>query len=194
MNSQNVLLLIAIGILFVVLLSFMCNEKFSYVNYQSAQNPTKLKINLTNNNNNNNTELETCTPADGNWIKPGTGITSPSQLQSPCCNPPDYKLPESYKTCANYPTEKNPQINKCLDDCCSYVNSQTEFSSTNPYGSYDTSWFPMARCACSLWCYNSKVSHFRKYGTPIHYISGDIAEAETPDTEDYIDPVTGGGL
>jgi hypothetical protein len=44
----------------------------------------------------------------------------------------------------------------------------------------------MARCACSLWCYNQDVPHFKKYGTAVHYISGDLAEARTSDSGDFI--------
>jgi hypothetical protein len=185
MKSETVLLIIAFCILMVVLFLFVCKETFAYVNYKSEYDntPKNLSINLTSNDTNNDV-LTTCTPRDGNWIKPGTGITSRSVLNSPCCNPPDYRLPENYKTCNNYESETNPQLKRCLETCCKYVNTQI--------GSYDQSWYPMARCACSLWCYNSKEPHFSKYGTAVHYISGDIAEAETPDTPDFINPVTGG--
>lgn len=125
-----------------------------------------------------NTGLLTCVPTDGQWSKPNVGKFSRSGLNSPCCQPPDYPLASSYTTCDNIDDETNPSIKKCLSDCCKYANNQANMM--------DPSWYSMARCGCSLWCNNAKVPHFSKYGTAVHYISGDIAEAQTSDSANFI--------
>jgi hypothetical protein len=123
--------------------------------------------------------VQTCTPSDGVWSRPDPS-TGRQVLASPCCQPPDFGLPDSYKTCENSGDEQNPEIRACLEHCC-------KFRDTN-YKYYDPSWYGMATCGCSLYCYNSGVPHFRKYGDPVHYLSGDIAEQNTPDTGGFIDP------
>lgn len=112
-----------------------------------------------------------CLPSNGNWTKDGGG------LNSPCCQPPDYKIHDSsYKTCQNYKEESDPTIRACLENTCKYVASQSAF--------YDPSWTPMGICASSLCCYNFKNPHFKKFGTCPHYISGDPAEATAPDSQE----------
>jgi hypothetical protein len=83
----------------------------------------------------------------------------------------------SIKTCDDVLDDNDP-LQKCVQDCCNYAIGEAN--------NYDVSWYPMARCACSLWCYNQDVVHFKKYGTAIHYITGDIAEAETSDQPGFI--------
>lgn len=110
----------------------------------------------------------TCDPADGMWSKDG-------KLGSPCCQPPHYNLNDSsYKTCANYKEESDPQIRACLESTCKYVDSQSAF--------FDPSWAPMAKCASSLCCYNMKNPHFAKHGSCSLYIHGEKSVANTPDT------------
>lgn len=129
------------------------------------------------------TSLSTCVPPDGVWSTPMTGQQGRSTLNSPCCQPPNYELASisskgtPMKTCDDKLDSSDP-IQKCVQDCCNYAASEAN--------NYDVSWYPMARCACSLWCFNQDVSHFKKYGTAVHYISGDIAEAETGDQPDFI--------
>lgn len=127
---------------------------------------------------NTETELDTCAPSDGRWSIPGAGSQGRSKLNSPCCNYPNYKLASDYKTCNNASEETNEKKRRCLEQCCLFTNNQS--------GNYDSSWYPMAQCACSLWCNNPEVNHFRKYGTAIHYISGDLATAKTSDSGDFI--------
>lgn len=124
------------------------------------------------------TTLETCTPSDGVWSTPETGQSGRSTLKSPCCDPnTGYKLATNYKTCDDKLDPSN-QIESCIQKCCANANAEAN--------NYDSSWFPMARCACSLWCYNKDVIHFKKYGTAVHYITGDLAEAKTSDSGDFI--------
>lgn len=122
------------------------------------------------------TDLSTCTPANGVWSIPGANMAI-SKLNSPCCQPPSYSVAKNMKTCDDDLDTSDP-IQKCIKDCCD--NAATEANN------YDVSWYPMSRCACSLWCYNQSVPHFKKYGTAIHYISGDIAEAQTSDVGGFI--------
>lgn len=116
-----------------------------------------------------------CVPSDGVWSVDDPEAPRGKRLNSPCCQAPDYKiLDPRYKTCANYSSESDASIQKCLADCCKNASAEKD--------RYDPSWYPMAQCGCSLWCYNSKVPHFAKHGTAVHYIEGDIAEVNTPDT------------
>ena len=109
-----------------------------------------------------------CIPADGVWSKDG-------QLAGPCCVPSNYQIYDSsYKTCQNYNNEPDPIKKNCLANCCKFALDQAS--------NYDPSWAPMAQCACSLCCNNADEPHFSKFGTCVHYISGDKAEAETPDS------------
>nr|QBK87305.1 MAG: hypothetical protein LCMAC201_02150 [Marseillevirus LCMAC201] len=128
------------------------------------------------------TSLSTCVPPDGQWSIPDADKFGRSKLKTPCCQPPDYKVASNYKTCDDTLNRNNP-IEKCIATCCSNAASEA--------ANYDTSWYPMARCACSLWCYNQNIPHFRKYGTAVHYITGDIAEAQTDDDPGFIG--SGGG-
>lgn len=134
-----------------------------------------------------NKDLTTCAPSDGVWSTPDSDNLGRSKLRSPCCQPSDYKLPKNYKTC-NDDLNINDPTEACIDRCCDYVDDQRL--------NYDVSWYPMAKCACSLWCYNQDVAHFNKWGTAQHYVTGDIAEARTKDTGDYIgggrDGISGG--
>ena len=125
------------------------------------------------------TGLETCVPPGGMWSTPGTGIAGRSSLASPCCQPPLYELgrEKPYKTCNDNLSLSDP-TEKCVAECC--ANAALEANN------YDPSWYPMARCACSLWCYNQQVPHFKKYGTAVHYITGDLAEAQTSDSPNFI--------
>lgn len=112
--------------------------------------------------------VSTCRPADGAWSRDG-------RLAGPCCVPPDYKIYDpSYKDCSNFATELDKTKKACLENCCKFCKSQEK--------NYDPSWGPMCRCACSLCCNNADDPHFSKFGTCVHYISGDPAEAETPDS------------
>lgn len=130
--------------------------------------------------------IDTCVPPDGMWSTPGTGIGGRSSLASPCCQPPTYQLgkEQDYKTCSDNLDLSNP-TEKCVAECC--ANASVEANN------YDPSWYPMARCACSLWCYNQQEPHFRKYGTAVHYITGDLAEAQTSDSRNFIGGGDGGG-
>ena len=200
MNNQTVLLLIAIGVLIAVLFVIPSNESFgseipyvplqqhlmtaeSSVNCQQTPNAPACKP--TPSVNPVSTSLDTCEPTDGQWSIPGTQ-GGRSKLNTPCCQPPDYKLAKTasvfgqsvqYKTCDDN-LDMNNAIEKCVANCCSDANSEAN--------NYDASWYPMARCACSLWCYNQNVPHFKKYGTAVHYITGDIAEAQTSDSGAFI--------
>lgn len=197
MNSTTVLLLIAIGIVITVLLIVPSGENFEYGSYVPYQPSMADLLTAESSVDCSKTpeapacqplppvdpvgkELATCAPADGQWSTPGTGAQGRSTLNSPCCQPPDYKVAKNYKTCDDQLDPNNP-LDKCIAECC--ANAATEANS------YDTSWYPMARCACSLWCHNKDVPHFKKYGTAVHYITGDLGEAKTSDSGDFI----GGG-
>jgi len=125
-----------------------------------------------------NGALATCTPADGQWSAPGPDGRR-SRLLSKCCQPPDFQLAtdKPYKTCGDKLDASDP-AERCVQQCCMFADGQSD--------NYDATWYPMARCACSLWCYNQNVDHFKKYGTAVHYISGDLAEAQTSDSGDFI--------
>jgi hypothetical protein len=108
-----------------------------------------------------------CAPEGGVWSKDG-------KLAGPCCVPPDYRIHDSsYKGCQNFSEETDGNKKSCLENCCKFVSNQAR--------NYDPSWAPMAQCACSLCCNNMKEPHFKKWGSCVHYISGDPAEANTPD-------------
>jgi len=116
-------------------------------------------------------EFDTCVPADGIWTQTG------SKLLSPCCQPPKYSVSKTMKTCEDNLDTSNVMDN-CIKVCCDNAESEAR--------NYDASWYPMAKCACSLWCNNQDVVHFKKYGTATHYITGDIAEAKTSDAANFI--------
>ncbi len=173
-------------ILFLIIYMYKSNEQFKDVRYTApgsssvdciefpdspvCQPPPNVDPVIT--------DLTTCIPEDGVWST-GGGVADAgrSKLQSPCCQPPNYKLSTNMKTCDDTLDSSDP-TQKCIQDCCSFA--------ANEANNYDVSWYPMARCACSLWCYNQKISHFKKYGTAVHYISGDIAEAQTGDEPRFI--------
>jgi hypothetical protein len=186
MNNQLVLLLIALAVL-IALVCLIPNQETlgDYVAYQVGPNvncqkfpdapeckppPTPPPINK---------GIATCAPPNGQWSIPDADQQGRSQLASPCCQPPQYELgkEKAYKTCDDKLNLTNKE-EKCVSNCCAFANAQAN--------NYDPSWYPMARCACSLWCYNQTVPHFAKYGTAVHYISGDIAEAHTSDSPDFI--------
>ena len=121
----------------------------------------------------NDTPFTGCTPKDGQWSIPGAGAQGRSKLASPCCQPPTYQLDPMYKTCANADTETDPVIQACLKQACKFCEVEK--------GNMDPSWYPLCKCGASLCCYNANVPHFAKYSTCVHYIEGDLAEAETPD-------------
>ena len=124
------------------------------------------------------TDLTTCTPSDGVWSSTGTGSDmGRSTLLSPCCQPTDFSLAKGMKTCDDTLDVSDP-IQLCVQNCCANADNEAN--------NYDASWYPMARCACSLWCYNQDIPHFKKYGTAVHYITGDIAEATTGDEPNFI--------
>lgn len=158
MNNQSILILTAICILVVLLMAVPNSESFTG---QSSSDP----------------KIQSCVPANGQWFKPGG--TQGSILNSPCCQPPNYQLgnEKPYKTCGDK-LDPKVEAEKCVADCCSQVY--------NEQGNYAPSWAPMAKCACSLWCYNRNIPHFKKYGTAAHYITGDIAEAHTGDSGNFI--------
>lgn len=221
MNNQSVLILIAIGVLIAVLFVVPSSENFGKrvpyypqqadlgVNYTAAdqaclKNPAdcinpeadvepKSSVDCDKFPDDPacttpvappvDASLSTCVPADGQWSIPDVGKFGRSKLNSPCCQPPDFKVSSSYKTCDDKLDINNP-IQQCIATCCANATAEA--------ANYDTSWYPMARCACSLWCYNRTVPHFRKYGTAVHYITGDIAEAKTGDEPDFIGSGPGG--
>lgn len=173
MNNKSVILLIALGVLLVTMYLLATRENFGdYVPYStvhmqggSVYPPTVLT----------STDINSCAPADGVWATPTPGADRSTRLNSPCCQPPDYKIYDpDYKTCDNYAQESDPSIQRCLSDCCKNADAEKN--------NYDSSWYKMAQCGCALWCYNSKVPHFAKHGTAVHYIEGDIAEVNAPDT------------
>jgi len=177
MNQQCVLLLIAIGILIAALLVMGKREGYEYVNYTavhaeggSVHPPTVLT----------SADVNSCAPPSGVWAVPSVGGQRSTKLNSPCCQPPDYKIFDSdYKTCDNYAQETDAGIKRCLADCCK--------NAENEKANYDSSWYKMAKCGCALWCYNSKVPHFAKHGTAVHYIEGDPAEVNAPDSPSAAD-------
>lgn len=130
------------------------------------------------------TNLNTCQPENNEWTKFVDGRVT---LNSPCCDPnTGYQLAKTatvfgqevpYKTCDDKLDPDNP-LEQCVATCCENANHEAN--------NYDPSWYPLARCACSLWCYNQDNPHFKKYGTAVHYITGDLAEANTDDSGDFI--------
>ena len=189
MNNQAVVLLIAIGILIVVLLVVPSSENFGetvpYIHPYTAassvnceENPGAPACKPPPTPSPIAKGIQSCAPSDGQWSVPG-GDGGRSKLVSPCCQPPRYELGQEkpYKTCDDRLDSSNP-IETCVANCCA--------NAKNEANNYDPSWYPMARCACSMWCYNQDVPHFRKYGTAVHYITGDIAEAQTGDQPDFI--------
>ena len=165
--------LLTVLVLLLAVMIIVPSENFGYTRYTNYKAPPVT-----------DGPIQTCSPSDGQWSSIGTGDQGRSTLLSPCCQPPMYQLADDkqYKTCTSIFDPNNP-IDTCIAHCCDYVNSEEK---KGPLSQYDTSWFPMARCACSLWCNNQDVPHFRKYGTAVHYISGDIAEASTSDLADFI--------
>ncbi len=137
--------------------------------------------------------IQSCAPSDGQWSIPSASGApgGRSSLNSPCCSPPKYELgkEKEYKTCDDILDPTNP-IEACVSNCCANIKNVAKAGSldpANPSGKQmDASWYPMARCACSLWCYNQNVPHFGKSGTSWDYITGDIAEAQTGDRPDFI--------
>jgi len=190
MINQTVLLLIAIGVLITVLVVIPSSENFGetvpYVHPYTAassvnceQTPDAPACQPLPPVNPVEKGLESCAPADGQWSIPSSSPGGRSRLASQCCQPPKYELgkEKEYKTCDDKLDLTN-KIEACVANCCADAENQAN--------NYDSSWYPMARCACSLWCYNQDVPHFAKSGTAVHYISGDIAEAQTGDRPDYI--------
>jgi hypothetical protein len=160
MNSQTILLLVAIGIVITVLCVIPSSENFSFVPYRPGDDilltaessldcgkfpdapgcqplPPVRPVPK---------ELTTCAPVDGQWSIPGVGAQGRSKLNSPCCQEPDFEVAKNYKTCDDSLDMSNP-IDKCIANCCANADSEAN--------NYDVSWYPMARCACSLWCHNS---------------------------------------
>ena len=172
MKNQSVILLIAIAILIVTIFALGAKEGFGYVSYtdvHKAGGTVHPSTFLTSK------DVNTCAPPDGMWDIPDPGGQRSTKLNSPCCQPSDYEIYDSdYKTCDNYASETNPSIKRCLSDCCKNADAEK--------GNYDSSWYKMAKCGCSLWCYNSKVPHFAKHGAAVHYIEGDPAEVNAPDS------------
>jgi len=115
-----------------------------------------------------------CMPKDGQWSIPGAGMQGRSKLASPCCQPEtNYRLDPSYQTCTSADSETDPVIKACLKEACSFCEKEK--------ANMDPSWYPLCKCGASLCCYNAQVPHFAKSGTCVHYIEGDLAEAETND-------------
>jgi len=160
-TNQTIMLIIAIAILVALFFVFNKNESFGrYVSFTSAAEIASGP-------------LTTCTPSDGVWSIAGGGQQGRSLLNSPCCQPPDYNLPASYKTCSNFNEEPDPNIRACLANACNYVSEQSK--------NYDPSWTPMATCGAALCCYNSAEPHFAKYQGCVQYLDGDLAIAKTSD-------------
>ena len=164
-TNQTIMLIIAMVILIALFIVFNQNESFGYTSFQAAAEM--------------NQPLTTCTPSNGVWSIPGAGLQGRSLLASPCCQPPDYSLPASYKTCSNYNEEPDPNIRACLTKACSYVSTESK--------NYDPSWGPMAACGAALCCYNSSVPHFAKYQGCVQYLDGDLAIAKTSDQGEVSD-------
>jgi len=144
------------------------------------------------------TELQSCLPPNGEaWSIKNAGIQERSRLNSPCCQPPEYKsdnpssrppgwkpysMATGNKTCdSNLDTSNDTDA--CLSKCCNYVNEQAP--------AMDSSWYALAKCGCSLYCNNKEYCHFKKYGSPINYLQGQLADAKTSD--DCRDVITGSG-
>lgn len=185
MEHSTVILLLAVTLLLVVLIFGSGPEAFGEHIYTAESSvdcskfPDSPACQDTPDVDPTSTELDTCNPSDGKWSIAGTGAQGRSTLNSPCCQPPKYAVAKDYKTCDS--NLGDGSIDKCIKTCCQFVTSEAN--------NYDASWYPMARCACSMWCNNQHVPHFAKYGTAVHYISGDLAEAKTGDSSDFI----GGG-
>jgi hypothetical protein len=198
MNNQSVLLLIAIGVLIVVLVVVPSSENFGSTQPYTHPSLTASESDVHAESSVDcklfpkdpackalppvtpvDTGVQSCAPSDGQWSTTANGPGGRSSLNSPCCQPPKYELgtEQEYKTCDDKldPTNKNEA---CVANCCANADNEAN--------KYDASWYPMARCACSLWCYNQNVPHFSKFGTAVHYITGDIAEAQTGDKSDFI--------
>lgn len=169
MDNRSVLILIAIGVLVAFLFLFSDNENLSESLYTTEENePAK-----------------TCIPANGQWSVPGGGLQGRSVLNSPCCQPPDYQiLDPTYATCDN-PNSNDPGVTGCLETCCKVVDNQAK--------NFDSSWYQMAKCGCSLYCNNQNVTHFNKYGTAVRYIFGEKAIAHTGDDADFIGSLSPSG-
>lgn len=192
MNNSTVILIIGILIIIALLIAIPCNENFIGYEYPYFTNANLSMLNDSNVNCDKfpdapackptpnipptPTDLNTCMPDDGRWSIPGK-YGERSTLNTPCCQAPDYKLAKNYKTCDDVLNPNDP-IDKCIINCCQNADAEAN--------NYDSSWYPMAKCACSLWCNNQKVPHFKKYGTAVHYITGDLAEAQTSDSGDFI--------
>lgn len=107
------------------------------------------------------TPLDTCEPDNGMWSV--TDEFGRSKLTSPCCQGEDgYSLPKGYKKCGDPTLNDRLPIDKCIIDCCGILSKDKT--------KYDSTWYPMSRCACSLWCYHQSVPHFARYGTATGYI------------------------
>lgn len=124
-----------------------------------------------------------CVPPDNVWSIPNGGSQGRSLLASSCCQPPNYELYDpSYKSCDNADSEPDLAIRACLKQACKYCDSEA--------ANMDPSWYNMCKCGSALCCYNSQPNsntcHFSKYGTCVHYLQGDLAEAQTSDSCDYI--------
>lgn len=192
MDNQVIMIFIAVGILIAVLVIIPSSENFgSRVTYTAGgaessvnceQNPDAPACQPLPDVDPTAKDLASCTPSNGQWSIPGAGVGGRSKLNSPCCQPPSYELGKDkpYKTCDDALDTSDP-IQRCVANCCANADSEAN--------NYDPSWYPMARCACSMWCYNQQVPHFKKYGTAVHYITGDLAEAKTSDDGSFI----GGG-
>ena len=69
------------------------------------------------------TELDTCMPSDGRWSIAGVGVGGRSSLNSPCCQPPDFKLAKGYKTCDSALSSDDPN-DRCIMDCCAFAKQE----------------------------------------------------------------------
>lgn len=194
MNNQIAMLLIAIGILIAVMIVIPKGEDFAGSRRSFYTSQSSLDCNTTPDApgcqpppavDPTAKDLQSCAPSNGQWSIPGQGLQGRSVLNSPCCQGPEYSLGKEkpYKTCDDDLDLSDP-IQKCVSTCCA--------NAANEARNYDPSWYPMARCGCSLWCYNQNVPHFRKYGTAVHYITGDLAEAKTGDDSSFIGSGNGG--
>lgn len=185
MKHSNFILLLAFVLLIIVLFVAPGAEAFgkhvftSESSVDCAKFPDAPACQDTPDVDPTSTDLETCTPSNGVWSIAGEGAQGRSKLNSPCCQPPNYSVAKNYKTCDS--ALGDSAIDQCIKNCCKFTEAEAN--------NYDASWYPMARCACSMWCNNQNVPHFAKYGTAVHYISGDLAEAKTGDSSDFI----GGG-
>ena len=190
MDNQSILLVIGIAVLVAAMFVMGQKENYASVPY-SFQDETGQASFTSSAPAEEDTDPTSCRPADGNWMKEAPmGSPIKYRLDSPCCQPPDYKLYDSdYKTCKNWSSESEPKLRKCLETCCSLVDKtpvQDPSSGEVTPGAYDTSWLPMARCGCALWCYNQNVPHFQKHTSGYAYVTADQAAANTPDGTDFI--------